>query len=101
MTPTKAQLKSIEWNGHDSDGAACCPACGREPYEGHNDVCFIAACLATPDAPPTVEVGDVVEWRTDVCRFVHINDANRLADAVKYAWDIAAIYRPVWVKETK
>lgn len=101
MTPTKAQLKSIEWNGHDSDGAACCPACGREPHEGHNDVCFIAACLTTPDAPPAVEVGDVVAFRNQRgYTFMRLVTATNLGDERGNAAHHTAIYRPVWVKET-
>jgi hypothetical protein len=59
-TITREQLESIQWNGRDYDGYPCCPACGRAPTDGHNDVCLIAAALATPDTLPPVEVGDVV-----------------------------------------
>lgn len=53
-TVTLEQLQSIEWNGWNRDEADTCPACGRDKRRGHNDVCFIAAALASapPAAPP-------------------------------------------------
>lgn len=53
-TVTREQLQSIEWNGWNRDEADTCPACGRDKRRGHNDVCFIAAALASapPAAPP-------------------------------------------------
>lgn len=49
MTPTREQLKSIEWAGADRYGSVC-PACG-EPARHHPN-CWLAACLAAPPPEP-------------------------------------------------
>ena len=49
MTPTREQLASIEWQGWCRDDGDACPACGRRRDQGHNAICWIAACLATPE----------------------------------------------------
>jgi hypothetical protein len=106
-TITREQLESIQWNGRDYDGYPCCPACGRAPTDGHNDVCLIAAALATPDTLPPVEVGDVVLLESGGVEYVrnrHAEDYWTGADAEGFP-DVAerrkarilALYRtPLW-----
>ena len=106
MTPTKEQLQSIEWwpvravPGIDVRHHIC-PGCASTRAEGHAPDCWLAACLTTPDAPPAVEVGDVVAFRNQRgYTFMRLVTATNLGDERGNAAHHTAIYRPVWVKET-
>ena len=99
MTPTKEQLKRIEWAG----AGRTCPCCGGAPrFTNHAPDCWLAACLTTPDAPPAVKVGDVVKWMAG--REVVFQQLHTVLGAetwnTKLRMKLLAVYRPVWVKET-